>query len=207
MVAMKTAILPGKSWLSQRQLTSLPLLVTGMSKKAEATRPKKGEDTVWRWIHQNPEFQSELARRQEMIMAADLRRICYFRSVALQRPRRLFDSKDEAITLGAAKELLGVGVHSQRSGIRNVLRTGLNERVAMEISGHVTRTVFDRYNIVNEGEIRTALQKARAYINAQAGKQHAINLNSVKDGAARSDHGQKAGNLATGTAGNRRKPL
>jgi integrase len=76
--------------------------------------------------------------------------------------RKRWDAACEAVGLVAGVD--GMTFHDlRRVGVRNLRRAGVQETVAMAISGHLTTSTFARYNITDDHDLADAMAKVTAY--------------------------------------------
>jgi integrase len=70
----------------------------------------------------------------------------------------------------------------RRTTARNLIRSGTPERVAMQLTGHKRRSVFDRYNIVSESDLRAGVDRLASYVKRLPTEANIERLKKAADG-------------------------
>ena len=75
------------------------------------------------------------------------------------------DGKSGKLAVVTRPQLEGRMVHDfRRTAVRNLVRAGVPDGVAMRLTGHLTRSVFDRYNVTSDADLRAGVSQLSDYL-------------------------------------------
>ena len=116
---------------------------------------------------------SNLERRQQK------RRLdCEFVFHREGKPIKFFRDSFKAAARKAGFEALPHDM--RRSATRNFRKAGLSETVAMQLTGHRTRSIFDRYNIVSEDDLIEGMEKVAEHLKVEQQHRKVVPLSKRK---------------------------
>jgi integrase len=110
-------------------------------------------------------LKAQLVEHERLKKGGHICRFVFFREVAEERggekkPQRIISfNKAWKLACRAAGCPGRIPHDLRRTAVRNLVRAGIPERVAMMMTGHKTPSVFQRYNIVSDGDLREAAHK------------------------------------------------
>ncbi|GEM_PF-6445769 len=98
-----------------------------------------------------------------------------------RRGRPIVDFKKAWTSACEKAKVAGKLFHDlRRTAVRDLIRAGVPQAVAMEITGHRTPSVFLRYNIVSGDDMREAMQRTQRYREALKGAKKVVPFPSEK---------------------------
>ena len=77
----------------------------------------------------------------------------------------------------------------RRSAVRNMVNRGISEGVAMSMTGHKSRVVFDRYHIVSPTDLKLPRRSSRAHFLAQRAQSRPLQLTQPSQVCNKPGHG------------------
>ena len=133
--------------------------VKALFERRWAARTVKGEDG-------EPDRVAELVFHRRGHPIVDYRKawLAACTKAGLAQPKLGADGRPIIDANGKTRMVATKLVHDlRRTAARNLVRAGVPERVAMAVTGHKTRAMFDRYNIVSEDDLRDAMKRQADY--------------------------------------------
>ena len=153
-------------WRMQSEVLSLTLSQVDLTAGTLRINPGMSKSGEGRVVYLQPEDKPMLEEQIERArtVSRKLGRVTPFLFPHLISGRlqgqRIKDFRKSWVSACKAVGLVGMLRHDlRRTAARNLIRNGVPEVVSMRITGHRTRSVFDRYNIVSPADLQEAARK------------------------------------------------
>ena len=117
-----------------------------------------------------PELREVLEEQWKRTKAVEQARNAIVARVFHRNGKPIRDLRNSQSACDAARCPTRIPHDFRRTAVRSLVRAGVPERVAMQLTGHKTRSVFDRYDIVNEADLRAGIDKLAASGTGGSGK-------------------------------------
>jgi len=69
----------------------------------------------------------------------------------------------------------------RRCAARNLIDAGVSQKVAMEITGHLTTAMFERYDVRGEDDVRAAIQRQGEYLAELSNRRKVVPITAMRD--------------------------
>ena len=152
-------------WRTQSEVLTLGLSQVDLHAGLLRFDPGTTKNDDARVVYLTPELQTLLTTQVERVkqLSRTLNRIVPYlfpHFTGQQSDSRLKDFRKTWATACRKAGLSGMLRHDmRRSAVRNLVNAGVPERVAMTMTGHETRSVFDRYHVVSPADLQEASRK------------------------------------------------
>lgn len=175
-------------WRTQSEVLTLMLSQVDLTAGTLRLEPGSTKNGDGRLVYLTPELKTLLAAQVARVQALskDMQQVVPFlfpHLTSVHRPRGtqkvdFRDAWDRAcIDAGHANQIR----HDfRRSAVRNMVNAGVSEKVAMTITGHKTRAVFDRYHIVSPADLQAAAQKIDAAATTTPASAHNATVTALQ---------------------------
>jgi integrase len=152
-------------WRMQREVLTLERRQFDMNAGTLRLEPGTTKNDDGRVVYLTPELKSLVAAQVERVKTLErtMGRVVPYLFPHLEGPhrgKRIGGFKNAWRTACVQAGCSGMLRHDfRRTAVRNMVNLGVPKRVAMKVSGHRSRSVFDRYHIVSPGDLQEVARK------------------------------------------------
>jgi integrase len=157
-------------WRNKKEVMSLELRQLDLAAGTLRLEPGTTKNDEGRLVYLPPDLKVRLAAQVERVRALERQtgRIipCLFPHFGGRfKGQRRRDFRKAWETACRKAGVAGRLRHDfRRTAVRNMVNAGVPERVAMTVTGHKTRAVFDRYHIVSPGDLQDVARRLDGHV-------------------------------------------